>query len=168
MIACSYECVKTALLYAEVGKERLFVVAVKLGKLRLDLGAYADELRSLALCKFGELFICFALFKVTADHVLADVCNVNYRLHRKKLNVLDSFLFLVRQLYCAGGNAVFKPFLYAHKNVKLVFERFITLHCLFRAENTFFEHFKVGEDKLKVYRFNVAERVDLAVNVNNV
>lgn len=63
MIACPYERVKTTLLYAEVGKERLFVVAVKLGKLRLDLGAYADELRSLALCKFGELFYMFRSFQ---------------------------------------------------------------------------------------------------------
>ena len=165
VITCPYERVKTAFLNAEVGKKRLFVVV---GKLRLNLCAYADKLRAFAFGKVGQLFVCFAVFKVAADHILAYVCDVNNGLHGKKFNVFYFFLFLACERDCTGGNSVFETFLYAHKNIQLVFERFITLHCFFRAQDALFKHFKVGEDKLKVYRFNVAERVDLAVNVNNV
>ena len=114
------------------------------------------------------LLVCVCFLKGITYLIFAYVSDINDRLHREQLDIREERQFFVRILECTRGNSVFERFLHALQNSYFSRCRFVALERFFRAGKASFDDFDIGEDKLQVYRFDIAHGIYISVDMDDI
>ena len=106
--------------------------------------------------------------QIRADVALGDVGNVNHRLHREQRRVGKHGALVLGHLKRACAFPRFERLLQALQQLDLGRQRLVALHGFFGAVDAAVDQLKVREDQFQIDGFHVAQRVDIAVHMDNV
>ncbi len=140
----------------ELGEVLGGLLRLELGEIGLDLGADRDRRDAVDR---GEAL---------GDLRLVDVGDVEHRLHRQQVQVVDELALLGGHLHLRGAVALVHPLGEALEQLDLRDGRLVVLGLLLETRHRALDGAQVGEHELGADRLDVALRVHAALDVDDV
>ena len=122
----------------------------------------------LAVGKFFQLHITGIMGQIAPDVLLRDICDINHRLHGEQRRVGKQLALLVGHFDGARAFSGFERRFKSFKQFDLRRERFVALHCLFRAVDAAVNHLKVGKNQFQIDGLHIAQRVNATVDMDDI
>ena len=166
---CLDQAVEAALRLAEVFEEGLGLFFVELGDLRLDFCRDGDDFRALFGRVFLDLLDVRVLVVSRSDFVLGDVRDVERRLERQEIHLLDELEVILGEVDLACRRALVERGLDAAQDLVLDLRLFVAgLRDLRELHDALLDDLEVSEAELRLDDVDVAQRVDAALDMRDV
>ena len=166
---CLDQAVEAALRLTEVFEEGLGLFFVELGDLRLDFCRDGDDFRALFGRVFLDLLDVRVLVVSRGDFVLGDVRDVERRLERQEVHLLDELEVILGEVDLACRRALVERSLDAAQDLILDLRLFVAgLRDLRELHDALLDDLEVSEAELRLDDVDVAQRVDAALDMRDV
>ena len=166
---CLDQAVEAALRLTEVFEEGLGLFFVKLGDLRLDFCRDSDDFRALFGRVFLDLLDVRVLVVSRSDFVLGDVRDIERRLERQEIHLLDELEVILGEVDLACRRALVERSLDAAQDLVLDLRLFVAgLRDLRELHDALLDDLEVSEAELRLDDVDVAQRVDAALDMRDV
>ena len=156
---------------AELGQEHLLFLCVHARDVLLELGADRQHHRALRIRDRLHGLEALVLRCIAGKAGLVHIGGVDHLFSRQQVAFVhhaDNVLVLAKALEGAGGLALLKVRLERLEDLHVLIELFIRLGGLARALEAALQMLDIREDELEVDGFDVARRVDRALDMHDV
>ncbi len=155
-ISLAHETRQTRFLKTQVGKKHLRVFRIKLCQLGLHLGANGHRTHAIDL---GEL---------RRHLVLVDIRDIEHRLHRQQVQVVNGLHLLIGKAKAGSAMALVQARFHLLRRLPLQRERLVAAGILFQATHRLLQRAQVGENQLGLDGLDVAFGIDATIDMHNV